>query len=83
MASASQTMKSVCPLIETAARLSAEKDAIGWWLMLETSSRIDNPSFRWGAWMVFFVNSSLSIWAYSRYIVQSVDLASKGRTEVG
>ena len=70
---ASKTVSSNCEVINTLTKLNTEKEAVTWWLMFQVSKNSNNPTFRWAAWLLFLLSSSLSVWAYSRFLVQVID----------
>jgi hypothetical protein len=77
MANASRRVESECAVVDTLARLHLEKEAFAWWLMIRASNGIEDRHLRWAAWIVFLVSGSLSVWGFSRFSVQLVDLAHR------
>ena len=75
---ATQAVGSDCPQIDVLVRLYAEKEAMTWWLMLSADTAVASSTFRFAAWFLFLLSSSLSVWAFSRFVVQAVHLARVG-----
>jgi hypothetical protein len=71
-----QAFSSQCLATDFLAKLQAAKEGFSWWLMLKANVQLSDPTFRAAAWIIFLVSGSLSVWAYSKLIVQAADLAS-------
>ena len=71
-----QSFNSQCLATDFLAKLQAVKEGFSWWLMLKANVQLPDPTFRVAAWIIFLVSGSLSVWAYSKLIVQAADLAS-------
>lgn len=69
---ASGSVHSECRPIDFLAKLSVESDAIFWWLMINGSRLINNDNLRWVWWTTFLLGGGMSLWAYSRFLVQMV-----------
>jgi hypothetical protein len=67
---------SQCLVTDFLAKLQVAKEGFSWWLMLKANVQLSDPTFRAAAWIIFLVSGSLSVWAYSKLIVQAADLAS-------
>ena len=75
--SASEGVGSDCTVVDRLVRLNQEKDALSWWLMIKSTSGIEQSHIRWVAWLLFLVSGTLSIWAYSRLCVAFISLAHR------
>jgi len=73
---ASPEATSACALIRVLSEAYIGKDAISWSLMTKTSLELENPLILGVAWFVFLLSGALAIWAYSRFVVQIVGLAT-------
>ena len=71
-----QSFGSQCVPTDVLTKLQVAKEGFSWWLMLKANVQLTDPTFRVAAWIIFLVSGSLSVWAYSKLIVQVADLAS-------
>lgn len=71
-----QAYGSQCLATDFMAKLQVAKEGFSWWLMLKANVQLADPTFRAAAWIIFLVSGSLSVWAYSKLIVQAADMAS-------
>ena len=69
---ASKTIASSCDFINYLAKLNIEVEAIQWWFMLKTNNMTDG-NFQLLAWIIFLINNSLVVVAFSKYILQIID----------
>lgn len=76
IAQAFRTVGSQCVATDFLAKLQVAKEGFSWWLMLRANVELADPTFRAAAWILFLLSGSLSVWAYSKLIVQVADLAS-------
>lgn len=72
---AHEALGSQCLPTDLAVKFHAAKEGISWWLMLRASVELAEPNYRWVAWPLFLISGSLSVWAYSKLIVQVSDFA--------
>ena len=72
---ASATVTSSCEAVNYLLKANIEKEAISWWLMLSLDSNLDNENYRLIFWVIFLVNGGLSMFAYSRFMVQILDFS--------
>lgn len=74
---ASDSVGSDCLLVDRVVRLGREAEAVSWWLAINGTQTIDDRRIRWGAWLIFLLGGTLSLWAYSGFCVQLVSFADR------
>ena len=74
---ASKTIVSECDFINYLAKLNIEVEAIQWWFMLKTNNMIENENFQLIAWIIFLINNSLVVIAFSKYILQIINFIDR------
>ena len=72
MQAASFELSSKCQIIDLLIRSQQEAEAFSWWLMIKSSSVIDDSHLRWVVWLFFLLSGALGLLAYSRFCVQLV-----------
>jgi len=72
--SAYNIFSSECTVINFLLKLNAEKDAFSWWAMLNVDNHINDKNLKILAWTTFLLSNSLAAYAYSRYMIQLIDL---------
>lgn len=70
---ASSTVFSQCNIVNVLVKGYVELESFGWWTIIAYSKMEDNSNLKIVVWMLFLLNGSLSVWAYSRYITQIID----------
>jgi len=78
---ASSTIASSCETINYLVKANIEKEAIGWWFMLNIDSNLENDNYRLLSWVLFLINGGLSMFAYSRFMVQILDFSYQRNKE--
>lgn len=71
---ASSGVASECGYTDGLTRFLAEKDALGWWLMIRGGGELQNPLLHGLAWLVFLISGGITWIAFSRLCVQLFDL---------
>ncbi len=74
LVSALDAFSSECTVTNFLLNVNAEKDAFGWWTMNIVDSHIHDQNMRLIAWIIFLLSNGLAAYAYSRYIMQLIDL---------
>lgn len=77
MQAASNELTSKCQIIDTLIRTQQEAEAFSWWLMVKSSSVIEDGHLRWAVWLFFLLSGALGLLAYSRFCVQLVHYAQQ------
>jgi hypothetical protein len=72
---ASILMHSSCNVVDYLVKVNIEKEAMSWWLMLNINHNIDNENYRLISWIIFLLNGGLSMFAYSRFMIQLLDFS--------
>lgn len=72
MQAASAELTSKCQIIDLLIRAHQEAEAFSWWLMIKSSSVIEDSHLRWVAWLFFLLSGVLGLIAYSRFCAQLV-----------
>ena len=72
MQSASAELASNCRIVDVLTRSNQEAEAFAWWLMIKSSSLIENSHLRWLAWLLFLLSGALGLLAYSRFCAQMI-----------
>jgi len=75
MQAASSELTSKCQIIDLLIRTQQEAEAFSWWLMIKSSSVIEDSHLRWMVWLFFLLSGALGLLAYSRFCVQLVHYA--------
>lgn len=79
---ASKTIASKCDFINYLAKLNIEVEAIQWWFMLKTNNMIKNENFQLIAWIIFLINNSLVVIAFSKYTLQIIDFINRKKGDI-
>ncbi len=72
MQTASAELASKCRITDLLIRTRQEAEAFSWWLMIKSSSVIEDSHLRWAVWLFFLLSGALGLLAYSRFCVQLV-----------
>ena len=73
-----EALGSQCMATNLVVKFHAAKEGLAWWLTLRASMELSDPTYRWAAWTLFLLSGSLSVWAYSKLVVQVADFAVQG-----
>ena len=74
LSSAFAVFSSECSITNFLLKVNVQKDAFSWWAMLSVNSHIHDQNLKLIAWLAFLLSNGLAAYAFSRYMMQLIDL---------